>query len=103
MILSLVDRLKSDKIMSRLESTRSFEQFIKYEFALRDDQIDKDSARSILIRSFIGEYKKYLLPEEIDSQLKYCWIKEGLDSFKLKIFPATALINYFMVIVSNIL
>lgn len=35
----------------------------------KPDDIDQDAAKSILVESFIGEYSKYLLPEEIDSSL----------------------------------
>lgn len=33
------------------------------------DLIDKESAKSILVRSFIAEYKNYLVPDEIDAAL----------------------------------
>lgn len=63
-----------------------------YEFALHDgrkaniqlivdsSQIDKDAARSILCKSFISEYRKYLQPAEIDSKLKAWLIADGINS-----------------------
>ena len=44
------------------------------------NQIDKDTARTILVESFIGEYQKYLAPHEIGTELT-SW-REGNNSVR---------------------
>jgi GNAT superfamily N-acetyltransferase len=69
-----------------------------YEFTLRDgrtanvqlvvasSQINKEAARTLLSKSFIFEYQKYLQPADIDSKLKSWLITEGIDSVEAYYF-----------------
>lgn len=52
----------------------------KIEVVTNSGDLDQNSARRILIESFISEYKKYLQPCDVDKKLKCWFVSEGQDS-----------------------
>ena len=92
MIVKLYNKIALSLIVILVCCSVGAKNATSYEFTTRDGrkakiqlisngaQINKDAARTLLCKSFIDEYKKYLQPEQIDAKLKSWLIKDGANS-----------------------